>query len=93
MPLSRGVIYLDKPLKKYTLWFQTITRTNRPWRNPRPGKTSPDGMPDLSLDPAPAVSGVVGPANSSLAREEALRWLPRCDFAEASPEAAGPPVP
>lgn len=28
-----GVMYLDKPLKEHTL-FQTITRTNRTWRNP-----------------------------------------------------------
>lgn len=28
-----GVMYLDKPLKLHTL-FQTITRTNRTWRNP-----------------------------------------------------------
>ncbi|MDQ0894488.1 type I restriction endonuclease subunit R [Agromyces ramosus] len=27
-----GVLYLDKPMKLHTL-FQTITRTNRPWRN------------------------------------------------------------
>lgn len=32
-----GVLYLDKPLKNHTL-FQTITRTNRVWRNPDTGK-------------------------------------------------------
>jgi len=31
-----GVLYLDKPMKLHTL-FQTITRTNRPWRNPQTG--------------------------------------------------------
>lgn len=31
-----GVLYLDKPMKLHTL-FQTITRTNRPWRNPDTG--------------------------------------------------------
>jgi type I restriction enzyme R subunit len=31
-----GVLYLDKPMKLHTL-FQTITRTNRPWRNPVTG--------------------------------------------------------
>ncbi|WNY33085.1 hypothetical protein Q9Q99_12695 [Curtobacterium flaccumfaciens] len=31
-----GVLYLDKPLRLHTL-FQTITRTNRPWRNPDTG--------------------------------------------------------
>lgn len=33
-----GVLYLDKPMKMHTL-FQTITRTNRPWRNPQTGFT------------------------------------------------------
>lgn len=33
-----GVLYLDKPMKLHTL-FQTITRTNRPWRNPQTGYT------------------------------------------------------
>lgn len=32
-----GVLYLDKPLKKHTL-YQTITRANRVWRNPDNGK-------------------------------------------------------
>lgn len=31
-----GVLYLDKPMKLHTL-FQTITRTNRPWRNAETG--------------------------------------------------------
>lgn len=31
-----GVLYLDKPMKLHTL-FQTITRTNRPWRHPGTG--------------------------------------------------------
>ncbi|CAN7172626.1 HsdR family type I site-specific deoxyribonuclease [Microbacterium maritypicum] len=33
-----GVLYLDKPMKLHTL-FQTITRTNRPWRHPGTGFT------------------------------------------------------
>ncbi|WP_336649100.1 type I restriction endonuclease subunit R [Microbacterium sp. MMO-10] len=37
-----GVLYLDKPLKLHTL-FQTITRTNRPWRNPETGFTKQFG--------------------------------------------------
>jgi type I restriction enzyme, R subunit len=32
-----GVLYLDKPLKAANL-FQTITRPNRPWRNPLTGQ-------------------------------------------------------
>lgn len=37
-----GVLYLDKPLKLHTL-FQTITRTNRPWRHPETGFTKKYG--------------------------------------------------
>lgn len=37
-----GVLYLDKPLKLHTL-FQTITRTNRPWRHPVTGFTKQYG--------------------------------------------------
>jgi type I restriction enzyme R subunit len=37
-----GVLYLDKPMKLHTL-FQTITRTNRPWRNPYTGFTKKYG--------------------------------------------------
>ncbi len=32
-----GVLYLDKPLKAANL-FQTITRPNRPWKNPHTGQ-------------------------------------------------------
>jgi len=32
-----GVLYLDKPLKEANL-FQTITRPNRPWKNPTTGQ-------------------------------------------------------
>mgnify|MGYP002351699322 FL=1 len=35
-----AVMYLDKPLKNHTL-FQTITRTNRTWRNPDTGQEKP----------------------------------------------------
>lgn len=37
-----GVLYLDKPMKLHTL-FQTITRTNRPWRHPETGFTKAYG--------------------------------------------------
>lgn len=37
-----GVLYLDKPMKLHTL-FQTITRTNRPWRHPDTGFTKTYG--------------------------------------------------
>jgi type I restriction enzyme R subunit len=38
-----GVMYLDKPLKKHTL-FQTITRTNRTWKNPETGQEKRYGL-------------------------------------------------
>lgn len=38
-----GVMYLDKPMKMHTL-FQTITRTNRPWRNPDTGQPKQYGL-------------------------------------------------
>lgn len=38
-----GVMYLDKPLKKHTL-FQTITRTNRTWKNPQTGQEKRYGL-------------------------------------------------
>jgi type I restriction enzyme R subunit len=38
-----GVMYLDKPLKEHTL-FQTITRTNRTWRNPETGQDKRYGL-------------------------------------------------
>lgn len=38
-----GVMYLDKPLKKHTL-FQTITRTNRTWKNPATGQEKRYGL-------------------------------------------------
>lgn len=38
-----GVLYLDKPMKDHTL-FQTITRTNRTWRNPSTGQEKRYGL-------------------------------------------------
>jgi type I restriction enzyme R subunit len=38
-----GVMYLDKPLKMHTL-FQTITRTNRNWKNPITGQEKKFGL-------------------------------------------------
>jgi type I restriction enzyme, R subunit len=38
-----GVMYLDKPLKKHTL-FQAITRTNRRWTNPDTGQEKTAGL-------------------------------------------------
>lgn len=38
-----GVLYLDKPLKAHTL-FQTITRPNRPWINPKSKQKKTHGL-------------------------------------------------
>jgi len=38
-----GVMYLDKPMKLHTL-YQTITRTNRTWRNPKTGQEKKYGL-------------------------------------------------
>lgn len=38
-----GVMYLDKPMKMHTL-YQTITRTNRNWKNPVTGQTKLHGL-------------------------------------------------
>ena len=38
-----GVMYLDKPMKLHTL-FQTITRTNRTWKNPATGQEKTHGL-------------------------------------------------
>ena len=38
-----GVMYLDKPLKRHTL-YQTITRTNRTWKNPETGQEKRYGL-------------------------------------------------
>ena len=38
-----GVLYLDKPLKRHTL-FQAMTRTNRRWTNPDTGQEKTAGL-------------------------------------------------
>ncbi|MHA7295220.1 type I restriction endonuclease subunit R [Arthrobacter sp. HLT1-21] len=38
-----GVMYLDKPMKLHTL-YQTITRTNRTWKNPATGQEKEFGL-------------------------------------------------
>ncbi len=40
---NEGVIYLDKPMKLHTL-YQTITRTNRRWKNPDTGQEKRYGL-------------------------------------------------
>jgi type I restriction enzyme R subunit len=38
-----GVMYLDRPLRRHTL-FQALTRTNRRWTNPDTGQEKTDGL-------------------------------------------------
>jgi type I restriction enzyme, R subunit len=38
-----GVMYLDKPLRRHTL-FQALTRPNRPWTNPETGQQKTAGL-------------------------------------------------
>ncbi len=40
---NEGVLYLDKPLRLHTL-YQTITRTNRTWKNPATGQEKKYGL-------------------------------------------------
>ncbi|MCQ9162973.1 type I restriction endonuclease subunit R [Arthrobacter sp. STN4] len=40
---NEGVMYMDKPLRLHTL-YQTITRTNRTWKNPVTGKEKKYGL-------------------------------------------------
>ncbi|MDJ0322002.1 HsdR family type I site-specific deoxyribonuclease [Pseudarthrobacter sp. PS3-L1] len=40
---NEGVMYLDKPMKLHTL-YQTITRTNRRWKNPETGQEKRYGL-------------------------------------------------
>ena len=40
---NEGVMYLDKPLRLHTL-YQTITRTNRTWKNPVTGQEKKFGL-------------------------------------------------
>ncbi|HEX9226712.1 MAG TPA: HsdR family type I site-specific deoxyribonuclease, partial [Arthrobacter sp.] len=40
---NEGVMYMDKPLRLHTL-YQTITRTNRTWKNPVTGKEKKFGL-------------------------------------------------
>lgn len=65
-----GVMYLDKPLQKHTL-YQTITRTNRPWRNPESGKDKKYGTIVDYVGLGSAFVEAMAPANP----EQAMRDL------------------
>lgn len=64
-----GVMYLDKPLKKHTL-FQTITRTNRTWRNPATGQDKRYGIVVDYVGLGDGFARAMSPANAEQKRRE-----------------------
>ncbi|POH60304.1 type I restriction endonuclease subunit R [Arthrobacter glacialis] len=63
-----GVMYLDKPLKLHTL-FQTITRTNRTWRNPVTKQEKLHGLIVDYVGLGEGFSRAMSPADPEHARE------------------------
>ncbi|MFI0791604.1 type I restriction endonuclease subunit R [Micromonospora rubida] len=64
-----GVMYLDKPLKLHTL-FQTITRANRPWKNPQTGQEKRYGLICDYIGLGDGFAHAMAPANPQAARRE-----------------------
>lgn len=64
-----GVLYLDKPMKLHTL-FQTITRTNRPWRNDASGFTKAYGTIVDYVGLGQAFARAIAPTDPDHARRE-----------------------
>ncbi|MEH0110758.1 HsdR family type I site-specific deoxyribonuclease [Tersicoccus sp. MR15.9] len=64
-----GVMYLDKPLKLHTL-FQTITRTNRNWKNPATGQEKLYGLIVDYVGLGDGFARAMSPANPETARKE-----------------------
>lgn len=64
-----GVLYLDKPMKMHTL-FQTITRTNRPWRNPDTGFTKSYGTIVDYVGLGDGFARAIAPSNPDHARRQ-----------------------
>src|SRR4051812_4907921 len=65
-----GVLYLDKPLKAANL-FQTITRPNRPWKNPRTGQRKDYGRVVDYIGLAKAIGeALLGPRPAGEANDE-----------------------
>ena len=64
-----GVMYLDKPLKKHTL-FQAITRTNRTWRNPATGQDKRYGIVVDYVGLGDGFARAMSPANADQKRRE-----------------------
>lgn len=66
-----GVLYLDKPLKGANL-FQTITRPNRPWKNPITGQRKDYGRVVDYIGLAKAIGNALVGARASGADEDAV---------------------
>jgi type I site-specific deoxyribonuclease, HsdR family len=64
-----GVMYLDKPLKLHTL-FQTITRTNRNWKNPETGQEKRYGLICDYVGLGDGFARAMAPANPEAARRQ-----------------------
>ena len=64
-----GVMYLDKPMKLHTL-FQTITRTNRPWRNPQSGFVKRYGTIVDYVGLGGAFARAIAPSDPELAQRQ-----------------------
>ncbi|MHC6223168.1 type I restriction endonuclease subunit R [Arthrobacter sp. MMS24-S77] len=64
-----GVMYLDKPMKLHTL-YQTITRTNRNWKNPATGQEKRYGLIVDYVGLGDGFARAMSPANPEHARKE-----------------------
>lgn len=64
-----GVMYLDKPLKLHTL-YQTITRTNRTWKNPETGQEKRYGLVVDYVGLGAGFARAMAPANPEQAQHE-----------------------
>lgn len=64
-----GVMYLDKPMKMHTL-YQTITRTNRNWKNPATKQEKRYGLIVDYVGLGDGFARAMSPANPEHARKE-----------------------
>lgn len=64
-----GVMYLDKPMKKHTL-YQTITRTNRTWRNTATGQDKRYGLVVDYVGLGDGFARAMAPANPEQKRRD-----------------------
>lgn len=64
-----GVMYLDKPMKLHTL-YQTITRTNRNWKNPNTGQEKLYGLIVDYVGLGDGFARAISPANPNAAQKE-----------------------